>query len=87
VSGKDGLLNRNYEAKEFWDLVETRRQKGYQLIDVERYRVGTKTKYAGVWEKATARTKYAYGQPYTSFADHHKEKEGDGYELVDLERQ
>jgi CubicO group peptidase (beta-lactamase class C family) len=87
VSGKDGLLNRNYEAKEFWDLVETRRQKGYQLIDVERYRVGTKTKYAGVWEKATARTKYAYGQPYTSFADHHKDKEGDGYELVDLERQ
>lgn len=78
---------RNMTRERYQKEVDSRAAAGFRMVDYERYKVGSKTRYAAIWHKdggpaqviRTNRSKLGY-------ANHFREYRDDGYRPVDFER-
>jgi len=78
---------RNLTRERYQREVDSRSATGFRMVDFERYKVGSKTRYAAIWHKdggpsqviRTNRSKLGY-------ANHFREYRDDGYRPIDFER-
>jgi len=84
VTGKDGLLNRNYNYEDFKNLVIKRVQDGQKLIDIETYCITGQQKWAGIWEKSAETQFVSFDSKSSLFIKLNSNKSKKGYELLDF---
>jgi len=78
---------RNLTRERYQQEVDSRAAAGFRMVDYERYKMGSKTRYAAIWHKdggpsqiiRTNRSKLGYANNFREYRD-------DGFRPVDFER-
>lgn len=77
---------RNMTRSRYNQEVSAKNTAGFDMVDYERYKVGTATRYAAIWHRGDVSQRIRTNRNEKTYANYFREYRDDGYRVVDFER-